>query len=88
MRAAKSLFKTKTFQGATLSLVIGLASVLIPCAYGRYWPTEKDALAIIALFGTFGWTLIGRSQTSPIYTPSYLPGPNRSDFEVAESERL
>lgn len=77
---AKNLFRTKTFQGATLSLLLGLAPFIVSCFYENRGLTKDEAVAIIGLIGAFGWALIGRVQTSPIYTPDYLPGPNRSDF--------
>lgn len=77
---AKSLFVTKTFQGAFLGFMGGLAPLIIPCAYQRRLPNEIEAIAIVGLLTTFGWALIGRAQTSSVYTPDGLPGANKSDF--------
>lgn len=77
---AKSLFKTKTFQGAFLGLLGGLAPLIIPCFYQRRLPNEIEAIALAGLLTTFGWALIGRVQTSAVYTPEGIPGPNKSDF--------
>ncbi len=41
---------------------------------------EQEAIAIFGLLTTFGWALIGRAQTKPVYTPDRLPGANKSDF--------
>lgn len=76
----KSLFVTKTFQGALLSLVLGIAPIAVRCAYQKQVPSENDAIAIVALAGTFTWALIGRVQPAA-YTPQGLPGPNKSDLE-------
>lgn len=84
-KKSKNLFATKTFQGASLSLLIGLAPFTIGCIYEHRGLTKDEAIAVAALFGTFGWALIGRVQTNPTYTPDYLPGPNRSDFEAADN---
>ena len=77
---AKSLFTTKTFQGAFLGFMGGLAPLIIPCFYQRRLPNEIEAIAIIGLLTTFGWALIGRAQTSAVYTPDGFPGANKSDF--------
>lgn len=76
----KSLFATKTFQGAFLGFMGGLAPLIIPCFYQRRSINEQEAIALFGLMITFGWALIGRTQTSPVYTPDNLPGPNKSDF--------
>lgn len=80
----KSLFATKTFQGAVFSLLLGLAPFVIVCFYEHRGFTKEESITIVGLFGAFGWALIGRAQTSPVYTPSYLPGANQSDFETAD----
>lgn len=80
-RQVKNLFATKTFQGAIFSLLLGLAPFAISCFYEQRGLAKEEAIAIVGLFGAFGWALIGRAQTSPVYTPNYLPGPNAADFE-------
>lgn len=77
---AKSLFITKTFQGAFLGFMGGLAPLIIPCFYQRRGLNEIEAIALAGLLITFGWALVGRVQVSPVYTPDNLPGPNKSDF--------
>lgn len=76
---AKSLFRTKTFQGALLGFLAGLAPLVIPCFYERRFLRQEEAIALSGLVITFGWALIGRVQTSPVYTPRSLPGPNKTD---------
>lgn len=76
----KSLFATKTFQGATLGLIGGIMPIIINCTYDHKPPTKKEAIAIGGLLVTFGWALIGRTVTNPVYTPIGLPGPNAEDF--------
>lgn len=80
----KNLFRTKTFQGAVLTLAIGLAPVVIECGYSHRWPDQKNAIAIAGLLGTFCWTIVGRVQP-PAYTPNGLPGPNESDLKEEHS---
>lgn len=77
---AKSLFLTKTFQGALLGFLAGLAPLVIPCFYQRRGMNEQEAIALAGLLTVFGWALIGRTQTLPVYTPDSFPGRNKSDF--------
>jgi len=77
---AKSLFATKTFQGAFLGFMGGLAPLIIPCFYQQRGINEQEAIALAGLLIVFGWALVGRAQTSPVYTPDGLPGANKSDF--------
>lgn len=77
---AKSLFSTTSFQGAFLGFMGGLAPLIIPCFYERRAINQAEAIALAGLIITFSWALIGRVQTSPVYTPDSLPGPNKSDF--------
>lgn len=81
MKRAKSLFRTKTFQGAFFGFMGGLAPLIIPCFYQHRNINESEAIALIGLVTTFGWALIGRMETSPVYTPDGMLGPNKSDFQ-------
>ncbi len=77
----RSLFSTNTFKLGATSLLTGLLPVLITCAYERRYPSAEEALAIAGLLSTFAFLLVGRVETSPVYTPDGLPGPNKSKFE-------
>ncbi len=77
---AKSIFKTKTFQMHFWLYGCGLAPVAIPCFYQGRIPSQDETIAVVGLVITFGWALIGRVQTSAVYTPDGLPGPNKSDY--------
>lgn len=77
---AKSLFATKTFQGAFLGFLGGLAPLIIPCFYQRRGMNEQEAIAFVGLLIVFGWALIGRAQNNPVYTEDWMPGANKSDF--------
>lgn len=77
---AKSLFKTKSFQGALLGALATLAPLVIPCFYQRRMLNQDECIALAGLLITFGWALVGRVQVSPVYTPDSLPGPNKSDL--------
>lgn len=78
---AKNLFVTKTFQGALLGFLAGLAPLVIPCFYQHRGMTEQEAIALAGLLIVFGWALVGRAQTSPVYTENWMPGANKSDFK-------
>jgi hypothetical protein len=78
---ARSLFQTKTFQSAAFALLGGLAPIAIACSYQHRLPTQNEAIATAALISAFSSALIGRIETSPVYTPNGLPGPNASDFK-------
>lgn len=78
---AKSLFKTKSFQGALLGFLATLAPLVIPCFYQKRMLNQDECIALFGLIVTFGWALIGRVQTSPVYTPDSVPGPNKLDFQ-------
>lgn len=79
-KQAQSLFATKTFKLGLLSLLSGVAPILIKCSYEQRKLSVDDAIAVAALFSAFATALIGRTETSPVYTPNYLPGPNASEF--------
>lgn len=79
-KKAVNLFQTKVFKVALVSFLSGLAPILIRAYYERRGFLLEDALTITALSSTMATTLIGRSDTSPVYTPDYLPGSNASEF--------
>lgn len=79
---AKSIFQSKTFQCAAITLIGGLATTGIGCAYDRRYPTKEEAVASIGLCITFGLTVAGRVNISPVYTPKYLPGPDEEQAKT------
>lgn len=81
--ASKSIFHSKIFQAAAITLVSGLAAISLKCAYAHRAPTEEEAIAALGLFTTFGLTVAGRVNTNPVYTPIGLPGPNKDEAETS-----
>lgn len=77
---ARNLFHTRTFKLGLLGLLSGLAPIVIRCAYEQRNFSIDEAIALAALCSSFAAALIGRCETSPVYTPDYLPGPNASEF--------
>lgn len=80
-KKARSLFQTQTFKTGLLSFLAGLAPILIRCAYEHRSLSMEDAIVIASLCSTLASVLIGRMETSPVYTPDGLPGANKSDFQ-------
>lgn len=74
--AAKSIFQSKIFQAAAITLISGLAAIGIKCCYAHRAPSEEEATVIVGLFTSFGLTVAGRVNTTPVHTPKYLPGPD------------
>lgn len=80
MNQAKSIFQSKTFWGAVLTLIVAALPIVEKSA--------KDGLSIEEVFGlltvlaTTGLTIVGRVQAdSSVYTPRSMPGPNKEDFQ-------
>jgi hypothetical protein len=78
---AKSIFASKTFWGAVLTLLIAIAPKVGEMIDRR----NVDGASIsqlVVLFGTTTLTIMGRIDAKqPLYTPDGLPGPNKSDFQ-------
>lgn len=81
MNTPKNLFATKTFQAATFFWLGTLSPIAIACTYEHRKPSKEETITAVGAFITYSWALIGRSQNTPVYTPDYLPGANKSDFE-------
>lgn len=81
--ASKSIFQSKIFQAAAITLVSGLTAISVKCCYGHRAPTEEEAIAVLGLFTTFGLTVAGRVNTDPVYTPIGLPGPDKDETETS-----
>lgn len=78
--APKSIFASRTFWGAMLTLVVAIAPKV-----GEMVDNKKvdgaNISQLIVLFGTTTLTIIGRVDAKrPIYTPDGVPGPNKSDL--------
>ncbi|MBE9193151.1 hypothetical protein IQ230_22930 [Gloeocapsopsis crepidinum LEGE 06123] len=77
----KSIFASRTFWGALLTLLVAIAPKV-----GEMVDNKKvDGASIsqlVVLFGTSTLTILGRIDAKrPIYTPDGLPGLNKSDFQ-------
>ncbi|MCU0549957.1 MAG: hypothetical protein MUC48_11470 [Leptolyngbya sp. Prado105] len=81
---AKSIFASKTFWGAALTLLIAIAPK-VGEEVDKYQNTGRvdgsSITQIVVLFGTTTLAIMGRIDAKqPLYTPDGLPGPNKSDF--------
>lgn len=84
-KAAKSIFQSKTFWGATLTAVAAIAPIIGEAVEAKKF-TVNDTVKVVVLLATTGATLVGRVQAeSEVYTPNLAPGPNESDFESTNS---
>lgn len=79
---AVSILSTNTFKGAAIALLGGLAPIGVNCVYENRSPTQTEAIATVALVCGFASTMVGRVQTTPVYTPDGLPGPSKKDLET------
>ena len=85
---AKSIFASKSVQGATITLISSLVGIIINCAYQHRTPSKDEALVSLGFIVSFSWALVGRTQSTPVYTPDFLPGPNKSDSPITDREKL
>jgi formaldehyde-activating enzyme involved in methanogenesis len=79
----KSIFSSKTFWGAVLTAVAGIAPIVGKAVEQKKLSVD-NAVNIVIILATTGTTVIGRVQAneSLVYTPNGLPGPNQEDLET------
>lgn len=80
-RGARSLFATKTFRIGLVAFIGAATPIIIPCLYTRRAPNSDEAVTLASALIAFITLLVGRVETSPVYTPEGLPGPNKSDYK-------
>lgn len=83
--AAKSIFASRTFWGAFLTLMVAIAPQIGKDidSYRKDGTIDATSITqILVIFGTTTLTIMGRIDAKqPIYTPNGLPGPDKSDFQ-------
>jgi hypothetical protein len=82
---AKSIFQSKTFWGAILTLIASI-SPAIGKNIADYQATGKinpnDISQIVVIVATTGLTILGRMDANaPVYTPNGFPGPDKPKTE-------
>jgi hypothetical protein len=81
VNCAKSIFSSKVFWGSVFTFIIALAPYLQTIADRGI--SLQTVIPIILAIATTGLTIIGRVDANqPVYTPSFLPGAKKEDFEV------
>jgi formaldehyde-activating enzyme involved in methanogenesis len=80
----KSIFSSKTFWGAVLTAVAGIAPIVGEAVEEGKLSVDQT-VNIVVILATTGTAVIGRVQAneSLVYTPNGLPGPNKEDLEQA-----
>jgi hypothetical protein len=89
----KSLFQSSTFRGAAIAAVITVIAGITPFASSiatRHYPKHRadieDVAQIVLVLcsvlgvGSSGMAIAGRVSVGDIYTPAWMPGPNKEDF--------
>lgn len=82
---AKSIFQSKTFWGAVLTLIASTSPAIAKNiaeyqATGKINPNEVSQIVVIV--ATTGLTILGRiDANTPVYTPPGLPGPDKPKTE-------
>ncbi len=83
----KSIFQTQTFWFAVLTALVALAPVLgrdIDDLQQGKKITGTAVMEIVGILATTGLTILSRASANnsdPVYTPKYLPGPNKEDVQ-------
>ncbi len=81
MGKAKSIFASKTFWAAVISVVAGAAPILSN-AVDKGQLNAKDISEITLVICAAASVVVGRvAAVERIYTPDILPGPNKQDAE-------
>lgn len=83
MRNTKSLFESKTFWGIILTIVSGLAMPIATAIDSQKLSATDLANMVLIVTGVIaggGGAIVGRvSADSKVYTPNWMPGPNKED---------
>ncbi|MFB2917472.1 MULTISPECIES: hypothetical protein [Aerosakkonema] len=82
---SKSIFASKTFWAAALTAVAAIAPIVGEAVKEKKITVDRT-VNIVIILATTGATLAGRVQAeNSVYTPNWLPGPNKSDLETSNS---
>ena len=84
---SKSIFQTQTFWFAVCTAFVALAPVLgkdIDKLQKREPIMGTDVMEIVGILAATGLTILSRTSANnsePVYTPRFLPGPNKEDVQ-------
>jgi uncharacterized membrane protein (DUF441 family) len=76
--AFKSIFASKTFWGIVFTAVAAIAPTVGEKIDARNFQA-KDAAQIVVILCGAASAIIGRVDAGSIYTPKFLPGPNKPE---------
>lgn len=83
--SAKSIFASKTFWGAAFTALAAIAPIVRNALEEQKLTIDETVKIVVILCGT-GATVAGRVQAKDsLYTPDWVPGPNKSDAEPYQS---
>ncbi|WP_404788879.1 hypothetical protein [Altericista sp. CCNU0014] len=72
----KSIFASKTFWGVVFTAVAAIAPIVGEKIDAHQF-LAKDAAQIVVILCGAASAIIGRVDAGSVYTPKYLPGPNK-----------
>jgi hypothetical protein len=72
----KSIFVSKTFWGIVFTAVAAIAPIVGEKIDAHQFQA-KDAAQIVVILCGAASAIIGRVDAGSVYTPKYLPGPNK-----------
>lgn len=87
MNQPQSLFKDRLFWATMTSLVITLSPFIHKTAVENKSLSANDIEIILGTLMTGITAVVSRVNMNPVYTPSYLPGPNKENFIIEDPVR-
>jgi uncharacterized membrane protein (DUF441 family) len=77
--AFKSIFASKTFWGIVFTAVAAIAPIVGEKIDSPEGFQAKDAAQIVVILCGAASAIIGRVDAGSVYTPKFLPGPNKPE---------
>jgi hypothetical protein len=77
--AFKSIFVSKTFWGVVFTAVAAIAPIIGEKVDSPSGFQAKDAAQIVVILCGAASAIIGRVDAGSVYTPKFLPGPNKPE---------
>lgn len=81
----KSLFSSKTVLFAIATLWFAIAPAISNIADQERWPRPSEWIQIVSLVLSTLGTIYGRYEAGSVYTPTWLPGRNKPEGELPDS---
>ena len=75
----KSIFASKTVWGIIFTVVASIAPLIAQKIDDKEF-YARDAAQIIVILCGAGAAIVGRVEAGSIYTPKFMPGPDRDSF--------